>query len=183
MEKKDLHDDIIMAALRIGLLFVLLWMCFQIVQPFLMLVIWGAIIATALHPVHRYLTERWNREQPESRAAEVTRLFLVEALEQPDEHGKRVHAIQYAEIDRFAEGPYQNGKRHGFFVLRHANGKKSGEGAYENGKMVGLWTYWGTDGKLEGKASTERGPSTGSGSTTIPTVPRRNVTLSVSRSS
>ena len=56
MERKELHDDIIMAALRIGLLFMLLWMCFQIVKPFMMIIIWAAIIATALHPLHRGLS-------------------------------------------------------------------------------------------------------------------------------
>ena len=43
------------AAIRIGL--VVLWVgwCFQIVRPFVIPIIWGIIIAVAIHPVYEYL--------------------------------------------------------------------------------------------------------------------------------
>ena len=63
MQRNQLHDDIIMAAVRIGLLFFLLWMCFQIVEPFIALIVWGAIIATAVHPLHLKLTDRLGGSQ------------------------------------------------------------------------------------------------------------------------
>lgn len=79
MDRKEFHDDIIMAAVRIGLLFILLYMCFLIVRPFLMLVIWGAIIATALHPLHRYLTGRWGGSKKRS-AVFISLLAIVIVL-------------------------------------------------------------------------------------------------------
>jgi predicted PurR-regulated permease PerM len=39
------------AAIRIGLLVLLVLWCFNIVQPFIMLVLWGAIIAVAVYPL------------------------------------------------------------------------------------------------------------------------------------
>ena len=42
-------------AIRIGVLALLLFWCFQIVRPFILPVVWGAIIAVAIHPVYRWL--------------------------------------------------------------------------------------------------------------------------------
>lgn len=39
------------AAIRIGLLVLLLWWCFNIVRPFILLILWGAIFAVALYPL------------------------------------------------------------------------------------------------------------------------------------
>ena len=39
------------AAIRIGLVVLLVLWCFNIVQPFILLVLWGAIIAVAIFPV------------------------------------------------------------------------------------------------------------------------------------
>jgi predicted PurR-regulated permease PerM len=46
------------AAIRIGLLLALVAWCFQILSPFITPVIWAAVIATALDPVHRWLAAR-----------------------------------------------------------------------------------------------------------------------------
>lgn len=43
------------AVVRVGLLLLLTFWCFTIAQPFLVPVVWGMIIAVALHPVHRRL--------------------------------------------------------------------------------------------------------------------------------
>ena len=45
-------------AVRIGLLAVLVGLCFQIVRPFLYLVAWGMIIAVATHPAYGHLEAR-----------------------------------------------------------------------------------------------------------------------------
>ena len=39
------------AAIRIGLVVLLVVWCFNIVQPFIMLVLWGAIFAVAIYPL------------------------------------------------------------------------------------------------------------------------------------
>ncbi|MGD8434893.1 MAG: AI-2E family transporter, partial [Syntrophobacterales bacterium] len=44
-------------AIRIGVIALLIVLCFQILRPFLSLVIWGAILAIALYPVCRRLRE------------------------------------------------------------------------------------------------------------------------------
>ena len=63
MEQSNLQKDFILAAVRIGLLALLLYISFKILQPFLVVVVWGAIIATALYPLHQYLTKRFNGRQ------------------------------------------------------------------------------------------------------------------------
>ncbi|TKB47334.1 AI-2E family transporter [Ferrimonas sediminicola] len=46
------------AAVKIGAMVILLSWCFQILRPFLVLILWGGIIAVALFPVTRGLSER-----------------------------------------------------------------------------------------------------------------------------
>ncbi len=46
------------AAIRIGLIFLLLAWCFQIVRPFITPIVWGAIIAIAAYPGYRWLQAR-----------------------------------------------------------------------------------------------------------------------------
>ena len=60
MEQSNFQKDVISAAVRIGLLAILLYVSFKIVQPFLVVVVWGAIIATALYPLHQSLSRRFN---------------------------------------------------------------------------------------------------------------------------
>jgi len=45
-------------ALRLGLLFLVIYWCYKIVAPFIPLVLWGVIIAVAIYPLHRNLAER-----------------------------------------------------------------------------------------------------------------------------
>ncbi|MDN2483709.1 AI-2E family transporter [Vibrio agarivorans] len=49
--KDDFSKQAIDAAIKIGAIAILLIWCFSILRPFLMLVIWGGIIATALYPL------------------------------------------------------------------------------------------------------------------------------------
>jgi predicted PurR-regulated permease PerM len=43
-------------AVRLGILFLLLYWCFLIIAPFIPLVLWGAIMAVAIYPLHQKLT-------------------------------------------------------------------------------------------------------------------------------
>jgi predicted PurR-regulated permease PerM len=50
-DDKLFQRRVIDAAIRIGLLFLLVLWCFNIVRPFILLVLWGAIIAVAVYPL------------------------------------------------------------------------------------------------------------------------------------
>ncbi len=51
-------DQTALNALRLGLLFLIVYWCYKIVAPFIPLVLWGVIIAVAVYPLHRSLAER-----------------------------------------------------------------------------------------------------------------------------
>jgi len=46
-----LQKHVIELAIRMGFLFLLLLWCFKIIEPFLLIIAWGAIVAIALHPL------------------------------------------------------------------------------------------------------------------------------------
>jgi len=45
-------------AVRLGILFLLLYWCFLIIAPFVHLVVWGAILAVAVYPLHQKLAAK-----------------------------------------------------------------------------------------------------------------------------
>ena len=51
VEFEILQKRVIELAIRMGGLFLLLLWCFKIIEPFVLIITWGAIVATALHPV------------------------------------------------------------------------------------------------------------------------------------
>ncbi|HBV77043.1 MULTISPECIES: AI-2E family transporter [Vibrio] len=51
-------NNMVESAVRIGLIFILVWGTYHIVQPFILPVLWGAIIAVALNPVVNRLSDR-----------------------------------------------------------------------------------------------------------------------------
>jgi len=65
-----------LTALRLGLIFLILYWCFQILAPFIPLVLWGAIIAIAIYPLHLNLAERLGNRNKLS-ATLMTLLGLV----------------------------------------------------------------------------------------------------------
>ncbi len=77
----DLQKRVIELAIRLGALFVLLFLCFTIVQPFVMIVIWGIIVAIALYPVFAKLAGMLGGSQKLS--ATVLSLILVGVLVVP----------------------------------------------------------------------------------------------------
>lgn len=55
---RNFQKNAMASFVQIGALFLLLLLCFRIVQPFLMIVTWGLIIAVALYPLHQLLSAR-----------------------------------------------------------------------------------------------------------------------------
>ena len=51
MNNRDFTKDAIEAAIRVGLLLLLVYMCFLIVRPFVIALLWGVIIAVAVFPL------------------------------------------------------------------------------------------------------------------------------------
>ena len=53
---REFNRRIIDIAIKLAAITLILFWCFQIIKPFILLVIWGAIMAVALFPVHKKLT-------------------------------------------------------------------------------------------------------------------------------
>jgi predicted PurR-regulated permease PerM len=51
-------DQTALSALRLGLILLAVYGCYRILAPFIPLVLWGAIIAVAIYPLHRKLAAR-----------------------------------------------------------------------------------------------------------------------------
>jgi len=51
------NQQVIDVAIKLGALSLILLFCFEIIRPFIMLVLWGAILAVALYPMHQKLTK------------------------------------------------------------------------------------------------------------------------------
>ncbi|MEJ2138711.1 MAG: AI-2E family transporter [Gammaproteobacteria bacterium] len=76
-----LQKRVIELAIRMGTLFVLLLWCFTIVEPFVMIVVWGIIVAVALYPVFAKLASLLGNRQKLS--ATLLSLVLVGTLAVP----------------------------------------------------------------------------------------------------
>lgn len=76
MKPEDFSHRAVEAALKIGLLFVLLNWCFHIAKPFINPLAWGVIIAVALYPLHQQLTE-WLGKREKLSAALMTGLLML----------------------------------------------------------------------------------------------------------
>ena len=53
--EKSGFDQKMLSALRLGAVFLAVYLCYQILAPFISLVLWGAIIAVAIYPLHQKL--------------------------------------------------------------------------------------------------------------------------------
>jgi len=58
MNNEEHYSRSIYTAIRIGFIALLLVWSFLIVKPFIMLVLWGLIIAVAVYPIHQKITEK-----------------------------------------------------------------------------------------------------------------------------
>lgn len=57
MNKKNFLNWSLKSALHIGFIFLLLLISFLIFKPFLLLIVWGIILAVAFYPIHKRLTK------------------------------------------------------------------------------------------------------------------------------
>ena len=80
-EFDNLQKKVIELAIRLGTLFVLLWWCFTIIQPFVMIVVWGIVVAIAIYPVFASLAGMLGGRQ--KLAATLISLTLVAVLVVP----------------------------------------------------------------------------------------------------
>lgn len=55
--EQDLVSKNIESAIKIAIVFIIIYTCFLIVKPFLLTVVWAIIIAIAFHPLHERLTK------------------------------------------------------------------------------------------------------------------------------
>jgi predicted PurR-regulated permease PerM len=69
-------DRTALTALRLGLVLFAVYWCIQIVAPFIPLVLWGAILAVAIYPLHLKLVERLGGREKLS-ATLITLLGLI----------------------------------------------------------------------------------------------------------
>ncbi|TPH18553.1 AI-2E family transporter [Litorilituus lipolyticus] len=56
-ESQTLNQQVIDAAIKLGAVALLIGWCFAILRPFILIVLWGAILAVALKPIHNKLTK------------------------------------------------------------------------------------------------------------------------------
>jgi len=54
---KSKFEDLVQILIRLSALVLIIWWCIKILSPFLVILIWGAIIAIALHPLFMRLTK------------------------------------------------------------------------------------------------------------------------------
>ena len=73
----DLVSKLVEAAIRIGILLILASWCFQIMRPFVMPVVWGVVLAIALHPAHRRLNQALGGDRRALAATMLALLMLV----------------------------------------------------------------------------------------------------------
>lgn len=78
-ENNNLSQQAIDIAIRMVLLFALLFWCFQIIAPFLMPVLWGIIIAIALDPVQELLQKKF-KMSPKWSSILITIILLAIVL-------------------------------------------------------------------------------------------------------
>ncbi len=69
-------DQKILSALRLGAVFLAVYLCYRILAPFISLVLWGAIMAVAIYPLHRKLAA-WIGDRIKISATLMTLLGLI----------------------------------------------------------------------------------------------------------
>ncbi len=74
-DNRQIERQVIEALIKFGLILLLLVWCFQIIRPFFMPVLWGAILAVALYPLHRRLAARLG-DKPKWSATLITLIAL-----------------------------------------------------------------------------------------------------------
>lgn len=58
-QSRDFFRDVLETAVRLGVIGVLLFWCFNIVRPFIAPVVWGIVMAVAVAPLNHDLLPGW----------------------------------------------------------------------------------------------------------------------------
>jgi predicted PurR-regulated permease PerM len=58
LNREEISGLTIDIAIRLGLLFIVVFLCYTVISPFLTIVIWGAIMAVTLYPVHQWMAQK-----------------------------------------------------------------------------------------------------------------------------
>lgn len=67
-------------AIRLALLFILLYWCYSIIKPFMDIMLWSVIFAIALSPLHNWLANRFGGKKKLSAIILIVIMFLVLVL-------------------------------------------------------------------------------------------------------
>ena len=134
IQKREFLNKVTEATIRIGLVALLAAWCFQIVRPFIMPVVWGIIIATAIFPAYRWLGRMMGgRERPAAVVLTLSGLILLivpsllsagSLVENASwlTEGLRDGALEVPlPPERIATWPLIGEKLHGFWTLAHVN--------------------------------------------------------------
>jgi len=78
MDNETYYDRVVSASLRIGFVALLFFLSFLIIKPFLMMVVWGIIIAVGIYPLFRKLSSLLgNKDKLASTIITLTALALI----------------------------------------------------------------------------------------------------------
>jgi predicted PurR-regulated permease PerM len=61
--ERRMASQLLEVLIRAGLVFVLVWLCYQIFAPFLTLMVWALILAVAMYPLHQWLARKMGGKQ------------------------------------------------------------------------------------------------------------------------
>jgi predicted PurR-regulated permease PerM len=75
-DQKSTLQNVIDTGLKIGIIFLIIAWCFQIIRPFIYIFIWGIIIAVTLYPLHGRLTNILGN-RPKLAATVITILLMA----------------------------------------------------------------------------------------------------------
>jgi predicted PurR-regulated permease PerM len=71
------HNKVVFYALQITALGLLLYYCYGVIEPFVILIVWGAILAVTLYPLHKMLSRRLNNRKSLSAILITIALFAL----------------------------------------------------------------------------------------------------------
>ncbi len=71
------HNKVVFYALQLVALSLLLYYCYGVIEPFVLLIVWGAILAVTLYPLHKMLSRRLNNRKALSAILITALLFAL----------------------------------------------------------------------------------------------------------
>ncbi|MCK5458132.1 MAG: hypothetical protein KAI45_13470, partial [Melioribacteraceae bacterium] len=78
IDNETYYDRVVSASLRIGFVALLFFLSFLIIKPFLLMVVWGIIIAVGIYPLFRKLSSLLgNKDKLASTIITLTALALI----------------------------------------------------------------------------------------------------------